>query len=49
MNDPVAREMTAVKEGRIITMDAHAMDPTVRAIYALETMADALSGFDLAE
>lgn len=47
MNDPVAREMTAVKEGRIITIDAHAMSPTVRTIYALEQVADALAGYDL--
>ncbi|MEM6385224.1 MAG: ABC transporter substrate-binding protein [Pseudomonadota bacterium] len=45
--DPVASEMTAVKEGRIITIDAHAMSPTVRAILALGQVADALEGFDL--
>ncbi|MFC0337145.1 iron complex transport system substrate-binding protein [Kushneria avicenniae] len=42
-NDPVAREMTAVKEGHIIEMDAHAMSATMRTIYGLETLADALS------
>jgi len=47
MNDPVASEMTAVKEGRIITIDAHAMSPTVRAIYALGQVAEALEGYDL--
>ncbi|MDU9006362.1 ABC transporter substrate-binding protein [Sedimentitalea todarodis] len=47
MNDPVAREMAAVKKGRIITIDAHAMSPTVRAIYALDQVADALAGYDL--
>ncbi|OIQ44229.1 MAG: ABC transporter substrate-binding protein [Roseobacter sp. MedPE-SW] len=47
MNDPVASEMTAVKEGRIITIDAHAMSPTVRAIYALDQVAEALEGYDL--
>ncbi|MEM6481856.1 MAG: ABC transporter substrate-binding protein [Pseudomonadota bacterium] len=45
--DPVVSEMTAVKEGRIITIDAHAMSPTVRAILALGQVADALEGFDL--
>lgn len=45
--DPVAREMTAVKEGRIITIDAHAMSPTVRAIHVLGTIAEALAGYDL--
>lgn len=47
MNDPVASEMTAVKEGRIITIDAHAMSPTVRAIYALGQVAEALEGYSL--
>src|SRR3546814_586071 len=28
--DPVAEEMTAVREGRIIVMDAHAMSATMR-------------------
>ncbi len=46
-NDPVASEMSAVKEGRIITIDAHAMSPTIRAIYALDAVADALAEFDL--
>lgn len=45
--DPVASEMTAVKEGRIITIDAHAMSPTVRAIYALDQVAGALKGYGL--
>ncbi|MEM7731998.1 MAG: ABC transporter substrate-binding protein [Pseudomonadota bacterium] len=48
-NDPVAKEMTAVKEGRIITIDAHAMSPTVRAIFALDQLADALQGFGLTQ
>lgn len=47
--DPVAKEMTAVKEGRVITIDAHAMSPTVRAIYALETVAESLEGFGLSK
>lgn len=47
MNDPVASEMTAVKEGRIITIDAHAMSPTLRAIYALGQVAEALEGYSL--
>ncbi|SPJ33786.1 ABC transporter substrate-binding protein [Kushneria phyllosphaerae] len=42
-NDPVAREMTAVKKGHIIEMDAHAMSATLRTIYGLETLAEALS------
>ncbi|WP_417330971.1 ABC transporter substrate-binding protein [Halomonas cupida] len=42
-NDPVAREMSAVKHGRIVEMDAHAMSATMRTIFGLETLADALS------
>ena len=45
--DPVTREMEAVKQGRVINIDAHAMDPSVRAIFALEQLADALSDYDL--
>lgn len=47
--DPVAKEMSAVRNGRIITIDAHAMSPTVRTIYALEQVADALAGFNLTQ
>ena len=35
--------MTAVKEGRIVQMDAHAMSATMRSIYGLETLSTALS------
>lgn len=40
--DPVAREMKAVKNNRIVVMDAHAMDVTLRAIEGLETLLEAL-------
>lgn len=46
-SDPVTSEMEAVKNDRILTMPANAMDPSVRAIYALESLADSLAGFDL--
>jgi len=46
-SDPVTSEMGAVKNDRILTMPANAMDPSVRAIYALESLADSLAGFDL--
>ncbi|SEL89189.1 iron complex transport system substrate-binding protein [Roseivivax marinus] len=46
-NDPVASQMTAVREGRIVVMDAHAMSATMRTIFGLETLAEALVGFDL--
>lgn len=47
--DPVAKEMTAVREGHIIVMDAHAMSATMRSIFGLETVAKALSEFDFAQ
>ncbi|MBK1624839.1 ABC transporter substrate-binding protein [Afifella marina] len=40
--DPVAKEMDAVKAGRILVMDAHSMDPSIRNISALEMLADEL-------
>ena len=45
--DPVAKEMTAVREGHIVFMDAHAMSATMRSIFGLETVAYALAGYDL--
>ena len=48
-SDPVAKEMSAVKADRILTIEANAMDPSIRSIYALERLADALAGFDLAK
>ncbi len=41
-NDPVASQMDAVKEGRVLILDAHAMNATTRAISGLELMADAM-------
>lgn len=48
ISDPVTRETDAVQQARIIEIDAHALDPSVRAIFALETLADRLAEFDLA-
>lgn len=42
-NDPVASQMTAVQEGRIVQIDAHAMSATMSSIYGLETLSEALS------
>ncbi|WP_306152848.1 ABC transporter substrate-binding protein [Roseovarius sp. MMSF_3281] len=47
--DPVASQMTAVREGRIVIMDAHAMSATMRTIFGLETVAEALAGFDFGQ
>ena len=48
-SDPVTSVTQAVKSERIIEIDAHAMDPSVRAIFALELLADKLAEFDLQE
>ncbi|GAA6182727.1 ABC transporter substrate-binding protein [Shimia sp. NS0008-38b] len=38
--DPVASHMDAVKAGRVIVLDAHAMDSTIRTISGLELLAN---------
>ena len=43
-SDPVASQMTAVREGRIVRMDAHAMSATMRTVHGLETLSQALAG-----
>ncbi len=48
-SDPVTSEMESVKQDRILTMEANAMDPSVRSIFALETLSGALAGFGLSE
>ncbi|MDB6177685.1 ABC transporter substrate-binding protein [Paracoccus sp. Z330] len=45
--DPVASQMDAVRNNRIVILDAHGMDPSIRNVAALEALADALAGFDL--
>lgn len=45
--DPVTREMTAVRNGHILEMDAHAMSATMRTLFGLEALAEALSSLDL--
>lgn len=41
-NDPVASQMDAVKEGRILILNAHAMDATIRTISGLELLVEAM-------
>ncbi|MBT9386989.1 ABC transporter substrate-binding protein [Pseudooceanicola sp. CBS1P-1] len=41
--DPVASQMTAVREGHIVEMDAHAMSATMRTLYGLDSLSRALS------
>ncbi len=45
--DPVASQMDAVKNDRIVILDAHSMDPSIRNVTALETLAEALPAFGL--
>jgi len=47
VNDPVARELTAVREGRIVEMDAQAMNPTLRTVQGAEVLSRALDDFGL--
>ncbi|SEO33984.1 iron complex transport system substrate-binding protein [Paracoccus alcaliphilus] len=47
--DPVTSEMDAVQNDRILTMEANAMDPSVRSIFALEALSDSLAGFGLTQ
>ncbi|UFM64660.1 ABC transporter substrate-binding protein [Paracoccus sp. MA] len=46
-SDPVASQMDAVKAGRIVVMDAGAMDATIRVIDGLEELAAALKSYGL--
>ena len=45
--DPVTRTMDAVKNDRIIILDADAMQASVRMFEGLETLATAINRFDL--
>lgn len=42
-SDPVTSEMTAVKEGRIVVVDAHAIHASIRIADGIETISNALS------
>lgn len=46
-SDPVTKEMDAVKNDRIVVIDGHSMDPSIRNVSALETLADALPKLNL--
>jgi iron complex transport system substrate-binding protein len=46
--DPVASQMEAVKRNRIVIMNAHAMDATIRTIGGIEILADALMNLGIA-
>lgn len=47
--DPVTSLMPAVREGRIVEMDAQAMNPTIRTIEGIEVLADAIEKAGLAK
>ncbi|WP_200372095.1 ABC transporter substrate-binding protein [Rhodovibrio salinarum] len=47
--DPVTRHMDAVQQDRIVIMDAHAMQPTLRLVNGLETLADAVESYELSK
>jgi iron complex transport system substrate-binding protein len=43
-SDPVTRQMTAVREGSIVVLDAEAMHPSIRLIDGLEVLAKGMDG-----
>jgi iron complex transport system substrate-binding protein len=45
--DPVARHMDAVKNNRIVILDADGMQASLRMVTGMETLAHAVDGFDL--
>ena len=45
-SDPVTSQMDAVKNNRIVIMDGHSMDPSIRNVMGLETLAEALAEFE---
>ncbi|MFC4667557.1 ABC transporter substrate-binding protein [Seohaeicola nanhaiensis] len=49
MTDPVASQLTAVREGHLIEMDAQSMNPTLRSVDGVETLAEGLRARGLTE
>jgi iron complex transport system substrate-binding protein len=45
-SDPVVSQMEAVRRGRIVIIDAHAMQATIRMISGLEALTDAMAGLN---
>ena len=48
-DDPVASLMPAVRQAHVFDMDAQAMNPTIRTIEGIETLAEAISAAGLAK
>ena len=45
--DPAISQLEAVKQGRIVVMQAQAMNPTIRTLYGAEQVADQLEALGL--
>ncbi len=48
-NDPVTKELDAVKNKHFVMMDAQSMNPTIRTIDGIETLASGIKSFGLAQ
>ncbi|TCM69281.1 ABC transporter substrate-binding protein [Rhizobium sp. BK068] len=48
-NDPVTKELDAVKNKHFVMMDAQSMNPTIRTIDGIETLANGIKTFGLAQ
>lgn len=48
-NDPVTKELDAVKKKHFVMMDAQSMNPTIRTIDGIETLANDFKTFGLAQ
>lgn len=46
--DPLTSQMTAVRAGHLVEFDAHAMNPTLRAVDGVDRLAEAISELGLA-
>ena len=48
-NDPVTKELDAVRNGRFVMMDAQSMNPTIRTIDGIEVLAKGIKSFGLTQ
>jgi iron complex transport system substrate-binding protein len=48
-HDPVTSQMAAVKDKRIVLMDAEAMSPSIRTVDGIEQLASAIKSFGLTQ
>ncbi|UVD55116.1 ABC transporter substrate-binding protein [Rhizobium sp. Pop5] len=48
-HDPVTRELDAVKNRHFVMMDAQSMNPTIRTIDGIETLANGIKSFGLSQ